>query len=172
MQQVSGKFFKINDQIKAKEVRVINENNEMVGVLPTAQAIKLAVDAGLDLVEVSPNVAPPVCKIANFGKMKYELQKKAADAKKKQKVVDTKEIKMSINIGKGDYDVKVKQMIKFIEKGDKVKVSVKMKGREISHLELAEQMMTNITNDMSEVAKFELSPRMEGKQMVAVLIKK
>lgn len=172
MQQSSSKIFKINDQIKAKEVRVINEKNEMIGVVPTIQAIKLADDAGLDLVEVSPNVEPPVCKIANFGKMKYEMQKKAADAKKKQKVIETKEIKMSINIGKGDYDVKVKQIIKFIEKGDKVKVSIKMKGREISHLELAEKLMADITADIIEVSKFEMSPRMEGRQMVAVLVKK
>ncbi len=172
MKQVSGKNFRINDQIKVNEVRLINENGEMTGITPIAQAMQMAVDAGLDLVEVSPNAEPPVCKIANFGKMKYELQKKAADAKKKQKVVDTKEVKLSINIGKGDYDVKMKQVIKFIEKGDKVKLSIKMKGREMSHLELADQMMANVTEDVSSVAKFESNPRMEGRQMIGILVKK
>ncbi len=169
--QISGKIFKINNEIAAKEVRLINENGEMIGVTETSQAIKMAIIAGLDLVEVSPNAEPPVCKIANFGKMKYEIQKKAADAKKKQKVIETKEIKFSINIGKGDYDVKIKQIIKFVEKGDKVKISIKMKGREMTHLELAEQMMQNITQDLSLVAKFESNPRMEGKQMVGMLIR-
>jgi translation initiation factor IF-3 len=172
VKQVSGKNFRINDQIKVNEVRLINENGEMTGITPIAQAMQMAVDAGLDLVEVSPNAEPPVCKITNFGKMKYEMQKKAADAKKKQKVVETKEVKLSINIGKGDYDVKIKQVIKFIEKGDKVKLSIKMKGREMSHLDLADKMMANVTEDVSSVAKFESTPRMEGRQMVGVLIKK
>ena len=144
----------------------------MVGVTEIGQALKMSIDAGLDLVEVSPNAEPPVCKIANFGKMKYEIQKKAADAKKKQKVVETKEVKLSINIGKGDYDVKMKQVLKFIEKGDKVKISIKMKGREMAHLDLADKMMVDVTNDISECAKFEVNPRMEGKQMVAVAVKK
>ncbi len=167
-----GKNFKINDQIKAKEVRLINENGDMIGVTEISQAIRMAIEVGLDLVEVSPNAEPPVCKIANFGKMKYEMQKKAADAKKKQKVVETKEVKLSINIGKGDYDIKIKQTIKFIEKGDKVKVSIKLKGREMSHSELAEKMMINVTEDVSEIAKFESNPRMEGRQMVGILVKK
>ena len=172
VKQISGKNFRINDQIKVKEVRLINENGEMIGVTEIEQAIKMSIDAGLDLVEVSPNAEPPVCKIANFGKMKYEIQKKAADAKKKQKVVETKEVKLSINIGKGDYEVKMKQVLKFIEKGDKVKISIKMKGREMVHLNLAEKMMVDVTNDISEFAKFEVIPRMEGKQMVAVAVKK
>jgi len=172
VQQISGKKFRINDQIKVKEVRLINENGEMVGVTEISQAIKLAIDVGLDLVEVSPNAEPPVCKIANFGKMKYEIQKKATDARKKQKVVDTKEIKLSINIGKHDYDIKIKQVLKFIEHGDKVKLSIKIKGREMAHLELAHQMMENVTQDISLTAKFESNPRMEGKQMIGIIIKK
>lgn len=167
-----GKNFKINDQIKAKEVRLINENGEMIGVTEISKAFSMAVEAGLDLVEVSPAAEPPVCKIANFGKMKYEMQKKAAEAKKKQKVVETKEIKLSINIGKGDYDIKMKHTIKFIEKGDKVKISIKIKGREMSHLELAEKMMASVTEDVSAVAKFESNPRLEGRQMAGILIKK
>ena len=172
MKQTIGKNFLINDQIRAKKVRLIDENGGMVGITEISQAIELAIRAGLDLVEVSPNAEPPVCKIANFGKMKYEIQKKATDARKKQKVVDTKEIKLSINIGKHDYDIKIKQVIKFIEQGDKVKLSIKIKGREMSHLDLAYQMMANVTEDISSVAKFEYSPKMEGKQMIGIVIKK
>ncbi len=170
--QNNGKMFLINEQIKAKEVRVIDEKSQMLGVMPTQKAIETAIEAGLDLVEVSPNTNPPVCKITNFGKMRYELQKKAADAKKKQKVVETKEIKMSINIGKGDFDTKIKQICKFVENGDKVKASVRMRGREITHLDLAKEMMQSILLQTQEVAKPELNPRLEGMQMVVTLIKK
>lgn len=165
-------MFRINEQIKAKEVRLIDENSQMIGVVPVAKALAMASEAGFDLVEVSPNNNPPVCKIANFGKMRYEMQKKAADAKKKQKVVETKEVKMSINIGKGDFDTKIKHTLKFIENGDKVKVSVRMRGREITHLDLAREMMKEILLKTENVAKVEFNPRLEGMQMVAVLIKK
>ena len=164
--------FKVNDQISASQVRVVDQEGQMLGVMELSKAIKLAEQAGLDLVEVSPNVNPPVCKIANFGKMKYEIQKKANVLKKKQKVVDTKEIKMSINIGKSDFDFKVKHIIKFIDKGDKVKISIKIKGREMTHLELADQIMNNILTQIEGYAKFESTPKMEGRQMVGVLVKK
>jgi translation initiation factor IF-3 len=168
--KTSGKTFKINGQIKTKEVRLINENGEMVGVTALDKAFAMATDAGLDLIEVSPNAEPPVCKIANFGKMKYEMQKKATEARKKQKVVEIKEVKLSINIGKGDYDIKIKHTIKFIEKGDKVKVSIKLKGREMTHMELAHKMMASVTEDVSEFAKFESTPRLEGRQMIGILV--
>ncbi len=171
-QSNSAKLFRINEQIKAKEVRLIDEQGQMLGVVPIAKALALASEASLDLVEVSPNNNPPVCKIANFGKMRYEMQKKAADAKKKQKVVETKEVKMSINIGKGDFDTKIKQVLKFIENGDKVKVSVRMRGREITHLDLAKEMMKDILLKTESIAKVEFNPRLEGMQMVAILIKK
>lgn len=166
------KLFRVNDQIKVTEVRLVDEEGKMVGVVPIMQALKMSQEAGLDLVEVSPNVKPPVCKIANFGKMRYELQKKASDAKKKQKVVETKEIKMSFNIGKGDYDVKVKHTQKFIEKGNKVKVSIKMRGREITHLEIAKEMMNNLIKDTENFAKPEFEPKLEGMQMIVILIRK
>ena len=166
------KLFRINDQIKAREVRLIDHEGKMVGVIGVLEALKMAQDVDLDLVEVSPNVTPPVCKIANFGKMKYELQKKAADAKKKQKVVEVKEIKMTINIGKGDFDTKIRHTIEFIEKGNKVKVSIRMKGREITHQDLAEKMMQEILRDTEEFAKPEVPHRLEGMQMVVILIKK
>ncbi len=170
--QVNNNYFKINEQIKAKEVRVIDGQGQMIGVMSVAEGIKRAQEVDLDLIEVSPNASPPVCKISNFGKMKYEIQKKAADAKKKQKVVELKEIKMTINIGKGDYDTKIRHTKEFIEKGNKVKISIKMKGREITHRDLAEKMMQDIVNDTSIFAKPEVNPRLEGMQMVVVLIKK
>lgn len=172
MQKNLEKFFRINNEITASKVRVIAEDGSMIGVIELFKAIDLAKKAGLDLVEVSPNVEPPVCKIASFGKMKYELQKKASDSKKKQKVIDTKEIKLSVNIGKGDYDVKMKQVAKFIEKGDKVKISIKMKGREMSHLDLVEKMIEGISLDIANFAKFESDPKMEGRQMVGIIVKK
>lgn len=168
----SIKAFKINDQIKSKEVRVIDHNGEMVGVLPLEKSIQMAIDVGLDLVEVSPNANPPVCKITNFGKLRYEMQKKAADAKKKQKVIETKEIKMSINIGVADFDVKMKQTKRFIENGDKVKISVKMRGREITHIDLAKEMIKNILSQAGEFSKVEMEPKLEGSQIVVILVKK
>ncbi len=165
-------IYKINEQIRAREVRVIDQDGNMVGVVSTEEGIRMAREVFLDLVEVSPNANPPVCKITNFGKLKYEIQKKAADAKKKQKVVEIKEIKMTINIGKGDYDTKIRHTKEFIEKGHKVKVSIRMKGREITHRDLAEKMMVQIVSDTQDFAKPEINPRLEGMQMVAVLIKK
>lgn len=170
--QANNNYFKINEQIKAKEVRVIDSLGQMIGVMTVAEGIKKAQEVDLDLIEVSPNANPPVCKISNFGKMKYEIQKKAADAKKRQKVVELKEIKMTINIGKGDYDTKIRHTKEFIEKGNKVKISIKMKGREITHRDLAEKMMQDIINDTSIFAKPEVNPRLEGMQMVVILIKK
>lgn len=171
-EQVMGKNFRINDQIKSKEVRVIAQNGDMLGIMSLADGIAAAQEAGYDLVEISPNAEPPVCKITNFGKMRYELQKKAADARKKQKVVETKEIKMSINIGKNDFDIKIKHIAKFVEHGDKVKVSVRMKGREITHLDLAKEMMKNIVEQTESFAKPEVTPRLEGMQMTVTLVKK
>jgi translation initiation factor IF-3 len=168
----SNNFFKINDQIKAKEIRLIDHEGEMVGVTTVAEGIRMAQEVNLDLVEVSPAAKPPVCKIANFGKMKYEMQKKTADAKKRQKVVEVKEIKMTINIGKGDYDTKIRHTKDFVEKGNKVKVSIRMKGREITHRDLAEKMMADILRDTESFAKPEVNPRLEGMQMVGILVKK
>ncbi len=166
------KSLRVNKFIMAQNVRVIDESGSMVGVISLTQALDLAQKAGLDLIEVSPNVTPPVCKIANFGKMKYEMQKKANDAKKKQKIVDVKEVKLSINIGKGDYDFKMNHVKKFIAKGDKVKISIRIKGREMAHLDLAYKMIESVSADIEEFAKFEFPPKMEGRQMIAIVIKK
>lgn len=171
-QPQSNNPFKINEQIKAKEVRLIDQDGKMVGVVTVAEGIRMAQEVDLDLIEVSPNANPPVCKISNFGKMKYEIQKKAADAKKKQKTVEVKEIKMTINIGKSDYDTKIRHTKEFVEKGNKVRVSIRMKGREITHRDLAEKMMADILKDTEEFAKPEVNPRLEGMQMVVTLVKK
>ena len=168
----SNNFFKVNEQIKAREIRLIGADGDMVGVTSVAEGIRMALEAGLDLIEVSPNANPPVCKISNFGKMKYEMQKKAADAKKKQKVIEVKEIKMTINIGKSDYETKIRHTKEFIEKGHKVKVSIRMKGREITHRDIAEKMMADILRDTESFAKPEVNPKLEGMQMIATLIKK
>lgn len=170
-QPANNNPFKINEQIKSKEVRVIDHEGKMVGVVSVAEGIRLAQEVNLDLIEVSPNANPPVCKISNFGKMKYEIQKKAADAKKRQKVVEVKEIKMTINIGKGDYDTKIRHTKEFIEKGNKTKISIRMKGREITHRDLAEKMMIDILRDTEAFAKPEMNPRLEGMQMVVTLVK-
>lgn len=163
--------YRINNEIDAKEIRVIDQNGNLVGLMSVEDGIRKAQSESLDLVEVSPNSNPPVCKIANFGKMKYELQKKLSDAKKKQKVVELKEIKMTINIGKGDYDVKIKHAKEFILKGCKVKASIRMKGREITHREIAETMMSQIIEDLSDVAKTEYDPKLEGMQFTAIFVK-
>ncbi len=165
-------IFRINEQIKASQIRLIDKDGKMIGIVPVHEGIKLAKESDLDLVEISPNASPPVCKISNFGKLKYQFQKKIADAKKKQKVVEVKEVKMSINIGKGDYDTKIRHTKEFITKGNKVKISVKMKGREITHRDLAEKMMQNILIDTQDFSKPEVNPRLEGMQMVVTLVKK
>ncbi len=172
VQKSFGKSFRVNNIITSQKVRVIDESGNMLGVMDLQAALELSNKAGLDLVEVSPNVNPPVCKITNFGKMKYEMQKKASDSKKKQKVVETKEVKLSLNIGDGDYDVKLRQVARFIEKGDKVKISMRMKGREMTHLDLATKMMERVAKDIEGFAKFEIMPKMEGRQMVGIVIKK
>ncbi len=162
--------YRVNQEIDVDQVRVIDPDGNVLGVLSVPDAISKAEEFGLDLVEVSPNSKPPVCKVANFGKMKYEMQKKLSDAKKKQKIIETKEVKMTINIGKGDYDVKIKHAKEFIEKGCKVKVSIRMKGREITHRDLAEDMMKGILSETSEFAKVEFGPKLEGMQLVTILI--
>lgn len=169
--QNKGKRFSINDQIKASEVRLIDENGNMQGVISIQKALDAAQKANLDLVEVSPNVNPPVCKIANFGKMRYEMQKKAADAKKKQKVVDVKEVKMSFNIGRGDFLTKVSKIEKFVNSGHKVKLSMRMRGREITHIGIARNMISEVIQMVQDYAKPESDPKQEGMQLTVTFVK-
>jgi translation initiation factor IF-3 len=144
----------------------------MLGVMQPVQAMKLASEQGLDLVEISPNANPPVCKIMNYGKYKYELQKKAQAAKKTQKVVDTKEIKVRPTIADGDLKIKIRNAIKFLADGDKVRVSLMFKGREITHNEVGFAVMARVKEELSEHARVEVEPKMEGKQIFMVLAPK
>jgi len=141
----------------------------MVGVVTVKEGIEAALAAGLDLVEVSPNAEPPVCKVLDYGKYKYELQKKKAEAKKKQKVVDVKEIKMRPGIDEHDYQVKLKAATKFLSSGDKVKVTIRFRGRELSRQELGMEVLRRFQADLEEMSKIELTPKMEGRQMIMVL---
>lgn len=150
-------------------MRVIDENGEMKGVLGLVEALELAENAGLDLVEVSPHAEPPVCKILDYGKYKYEQQKKAAEARKKQRTADVKEVKIRPTTEKHDYDVKMRNARRFLENGDKVKVSMRFRGREIANREQAMEMMKKMAEELSDVGKVDLEPKMEGRQMMMVL---
>jgi translation initiation factor IF-3 len=150
-------------------VRLIDHRGEQVGVVSRNQALQMAFDAGLDLVEVSPNAEPPVCKILDYGKFKYEAQKKAAEARKRQKTIDVKEIKLRPSIDDHDYDVKMRAIRRFIEEGDKVKVTLRFRGRELAHQELGLQLLDRVKGEVAEATKVEQEPRMEGRQMVMVL---
>lgn len=141
----------------------------MIGVLPTREALWRAREAGLDLVEISPNADPPVCKILDFGKYKYEQQKKKNEARKKQKVVEIKEIKIRPNIDDHDYDVKMRQARNFIGEGDKVKVTLRFRGRELAHVDLGMKVLERVKGELDEIAKVEQMPRMENRQMIMVL---
>ena len=158
-----------NDSITADPVRVVDADGEMVGVISLKDALDLANEAGLDLVEVSPAADPPVCKILDFGKYKYEAQKKANEARKKQKIVHIKEIKIRPNIEQHDYDVKMRKIRQFLADEDKVKVTLRFRGREMSHMELGTAVLQRIRSDIGEDAKIEVEPKLEGRQMVMVL---
>jgi len=158
-----------NNLIQSDKVRVIDENGENLGVMYTREAIEQAAEVGLDLVEVSPNADPPVCKFLDVGKFRYEAQKKANLARKTQKTQEIKEIKMRPNIDDHDYDTKMKAMHRFIGEGDKVKVTLRFRGRELSHQQLGMNLLRRVQEDIAEVAKVEAYPRMEGRQMLMVV---
>lgn len=160
---------KANERIEAQKVRLIDDTGEMLGVFPTAEAIQKARAKGLDLVEVSPGAEPPVCKMLDFGRYKFELQRKKTDGKKKQKIVHLKEVKVRPTIDKHDYEVKMRSMVKFISAGDKVKVSLRFRGREITHNELGMDLMNRIKADLVEIAKPEMEPKMDGRQIIMIL---
>jgi len=161
-----------NQMIQSDKVRVIDDEGENLGVMYTREAIEQAAAVGLDLVEVSPNADPPVCKFLDVGKFRYEAQKKANAQRKTQKTQDIKEIKMRPNIDDHDYDVKMRNVSKFLDEGDKVKVTLRFRGREMSHQQLGMQLLRRVHDDVAEVAKVEAFPRLEGRQMVMVLAPK
>nr|WP_306015374.1 translation initiation factor IF-3 [Oceanicaulis sp. MMSF_3324] len=159
----------MNREIRVPRVLLIDESGEKQGEMPIDAALEAASEVGLDLVEVSPNANPPVCKIVDYGKLKYQEQKKKAEARKKQKTQDVKEIKMRPNIDIHDYQVKTKAMTRFFEDGDKVKVTLRFRGREMAHQERGMDVMKRVKEDFSEVAKVELEPKLEGRQMIMVM---
>ena len=160
---------KANERIKALDVQVIGSEGSNLGVMQLKQAIQLARDEGLDLIEISPNANPPVCKIMDMGKYKYDLQKKANQAKKKQKIVSLKEIKLRPGTEIHDYNFKIKNAKKFITKGDKVKFTVKFRGREMQHTDLGKDLMNRIIEETKDIAKIESKPKFEGRQMVMII---
>jgi len=160
---------RINEEIRVREVQLIDQTGHNLGPVEIQIALDKAQEAGLDLVEIAPNSSPPVCKILDYGKYKYQAQKKAAEARKKQKIVEVKEIKLRPMIDDHDYDVKMRSMQRFFEEGDKVKVTLRFRGREMAHQELGYQLLNRVKDDTSKVAKVEQEPRFEGRQVVMVL---
>ena len=160
---------KSNNRINSPEVQVIASNGKNLGILNTNEAISMAKEEGLDLIEIAPNARPPVCKIIDIGKYKYDAQKKANQAKKKQKKIEVKEIKLRPVTETHDYQFKIKNAQKFISKGDKVKFTIRFKGRELQHSHLGQELMDKIKVDMQEVGKVELDPRFDGKQIIMVI---
>lgn len=160
---------RVNDDIKVPKVRLIDAEGEQAGIVSIEEALAAADEAGLDLVEISPHADPPVCKILDYGKLKYEQQKKANEARKKQKIIDVKEIKMRPNIDTHDYDVKMRNAVKFLEEGDKVKVTMRFRGREMAHQDLGMNVLVKVRDDLEELGKVELHPKMEGRQMIMIL---
>ena len=162
----------MSDDIRVPEVRLIADDGEQVGVVPTAKALEMAVEAGLDLVEVSPDAKPPVCRIMDYGKFLFELRKKQSVAKKKQKQVQVKEIKFRPGTEEGDYQVKLRNLTRFLDDGDRVKVTLRFRGREMAHQELGRDLLKRIEGDLAELGTVEQFPRMEGRQMVMLIAPK
>ena len=160
---------RINDRIRSDEIRLIGADGENVGVVTPDRAMEMAADAGLDLVEISPNANPPVCKIMDFGKYKYETQKREAEARKKQKIIEVKEVKFRPGTDTHDYDVKMRNVVKFLENGDKVKITLRFRGREMAHQDLGRQLLERIAEDIKTVGRVENMPKMEGRQMIMII---
>jgi translation initiation factor IF-3 len=161
-----------NEDIRVPQVRLIGADGSLIGVVTIQAALSAAEDSGLDLVEISPNADPPVCKLLDYGKFKYEAQKKANEARKRQKTIDVKEIKMRPNIDDHDYEVKMRAMAKFIGEGDKVKFTIRFRGRELAHPEIGRKLLDRIREEAEELAKIESMAKMEGRQMIMVMAPK
>ncbi len=160
---------RVNEEIRVREVQLIDQTGHNHGPTDIQAALTMAAEAGLDLVEIAPNSVPPVCKLLDYGKYKFQAQKKAAEARKKQKVVEVKEIKFRPMIDDHDYDVKMRSMKRFFEEGDKVKVTLRFRGREMAHQELGTQLLERVKQDIAPVAKVESEPKFEGRQMIMIL---
>ena len=162
----------MNERIRVSEIRLIGADGENVGVVPPSVGLQMAQDAGLDLVEISPNATPPVCKVMDLGKFKYEQQKREAEARKKQKIIEIKEIKFRPGTDTHDYDVKMRSVMKFLEEGDKVKVTLRFRGREMAHQDLGLELLNRVRDDVGEAGKIESMPKLEGRQMVMMIAPK
>lgn len=160
---------RVNEKIRSNEIRLIGADGENVGVVTPSRAMEMADEAGLDLVEISPNANPPVCKIMDFGKFKYEQQKRESEARKKQKIIEIKEVKFRPNTDQGDYDVKMRNVFKFLDGGDKVKITLRFRGREMAHQNLGRDLLERVAEDTKEHGRVENFPKMEGRQMVMVI---
>ena len=169
---ISKDSLRINDEIRAREVRVVSNTNEQLGIMLLRDALRMAGEQQLDLVEVAPTAKPPVCRIMDFGKFKYEQQKRDKEAKKKQKVFTLKEVKLRPNIEDHDYEVKKKNAQRFLEDGDKVKVTIMFRGRELSHPELGRQILVRMAADLKDIANVERDAKLEGKNMIMILAAK
>ena len=162
----------INEQIRDKEVRVIGANNEQLGIMSIEEAMKLAEDAGVDLVKIAPNAAPPVCRIIDYGKFRYEQSRKEKEAKKKQKVIEIKEIRMSPNIDTNDLNTKISAARKFLSKGDRVKVTLRFRGRELAHMNNSKYILDDFAEALSDIAVVEKAPKVEGRSLTMFLAEK
>ncbi len=160
---------RVNSSIICQEVRLIDADGNMVGIVSPEKANIMASEIGLDLVEISPNASPPVCKIMDFGKFKYDQQKREAEARKKQKTIELKEIKFRPNTDKHDYEVKMRSVTKFLENGDKVKITLRFRGREMAHQELGTELMERVVTDTAHLGKPDIIPKVEGRQMVMII---
>ena len=160
---------RVNEKIRASEIRLIGADGENVGVVSPDRAMDMADEAGLDLVEISPNANPPVCKIMDYGKFKYEQQKRESEARKKQKIIEVKEVKFRPNTDTHDYEVKMRNVFKFLENGDKVKVTLRFRGREMAHQNLGRELLERVAEDTKDVGKVENMPKMEGRQMIMMI---
>jgi translation initiation factor IF-3 len=160
---------RVNQQIRSDSIRLVDQNGNMVGVVQVHEGLRMAEAAGLDLVEISPTAKPPVCKILDYGKYKYEIQKKAHDARKKQKVIQIKEIKLRPTIDKHDLDIKIRNVLGFLDEGDKVRITLRFRGREMDHSEIGMKILEKVQEALKDHSKIENSPRIEGKQIVMLV---
>ncbi|WP_438347323.1 translation initiation factor IF-3 [Paenibacillus sp. FA6] len=162
----------INDEIRAKEVRLVGAEGEQIGITPIREALQMATDLNLDLVNVAPQAKPPVCRIMDYGKFRYEQQKKDKEARKNQKIVDTKEVWFRANIDEHDYQTKLRNVVKFLKEGDKVKCSVRFRGREIAHASIGQKILERVKEEVAEHSTIERHPKLEGRSMIMILAPK
>jgi len=169
---IISKDHQINEEIRAKEVRLVGPEGEQIGIKPFREAMQMAIDANLDLVNVAPQAKPPVCRIMDYGKFRYEQQKKEKEARKNQKIVDLKEVWFRANIEEHDYQTKFRNVVKFLNEGDKVKCSVRFRGREITHAKLGQKILERVANEVTDICVVERMPKLEGRSMIMILAPK